>query len=118
VSDALEKLQHELEVARHALAEAEARLVLAEGLRDYPLTGSRVETRLGTSLVGFGLDITERKREQADLIEQLEELRRWYDVTLGRKERILELKHEVNGLPGQAGQRRATGVQNLQSRRE
>jgi PAS domain S-box-containing protein len=49
-------------------------------------------------------DITERKRVEADLAAQLEELRRWYVVTLGREERVLELKHEVNALLGEVGQ--------------
>jgi PAS domain S-box-containing protein len=55
-------------------------------------------------IVGIFRDITERKRVEADLAEQLEELRRWYETTQGREARILELKHEVNALLGQAGQ--------------
>jgi hypothetical protein len=35
--------------------------------------------------------------------EQLEELQRWHDVTLGREERVLELKAEVNTLLVKAG---------------
>lgn len=53
---------------------------------------------------GLIKDITERKQAEAKLIEQLEELRRWHDSTLGREGRILALKHEVNELLGQAGQ--------------
>jgi PAS domain S-box-containing protein len=49
-------------------------------------------------------DITERKKAETDLAEQLEELHRWYNATLGREERVLELKHEVNELLGQIGQ--------------
>jgi PAS domain S-box-containing protein len=52
----------------------------------------------------LGADITERKRAEAQLAEQLDELRRWHDVTLGRENRILDLKHEVNELLAQAGQ--------------
>ncbi|MDO8312811.1 MAG: PAS domain S-box protein, partial [Sideroxyarcus sp.] len=48
-------------------------------------------------------DITERKLAEAKLIEQLDELRRWHDVTSGREGRILELKHEVNELLGKSG---------------
>ncbi|MHB0970453.1 MAG: PAS domain-containing protein [Thermoanaerobaculia bacterium] len=48
-------------------------------------------------------DITERKRAEAALMEQLEELRRWHEVTLGRETRILELKREVNQLLVEAG---------------
>ena len=49
-------------------------------------------------------DITERKLAEVNLSEQLEELRRWHDTTMGRELRILDLKHEVNELLGQAGQ--------------
>jgi PAS domain S-box-containing protein len=48
-------------------------------------------------------DITERKRVEIKLAEQLEELRRWHTVTLGREMRILELKEEVNETLVQAG---------------
>jgi PAS domain S-box-containing protein len=49
-------------------------------------------------------DITERNQTQSRLAEQIEELRRWHDATLGREMRTLELKHEVNELLGKAGQ--------------
>lgn len=49
-------------------------------------------------------DITERKQTESRLIEQLEELRRWHDSTMGREGRILELKHEVNELLVQTGE--------------
>ena len=48
-------------------------------------------------------DITERKSAEAKLNEQLEELQRWYKITLGREERILELKKEVNSLLSENG---------------
>lgn len=49
-------------------------------------------------------NITEIKQAQLNLSEQLEELRRWHAVMLGREARILELKQEVNELLAQAGQ--------------
>jgi PAS domain S-box-containing protein len=49
-------------------------------------------------------DVTERKRAAAKLAEQLDELRRWHQATLGRETRILDLKREVNELLAQAGQ--------------
>ena len=49
-------------------------------------------------------DITERKRAEAQLNEQLDEMRRWHAVTLGRETRILDLKREVNELLARAGQ--------------
>ena len=48
-------------------------------------------------------DITERKQAEFSLAEQLDELRRWHDTTIGRETRILDLKHEVNELLGLAG---------------
>lgn len=48
-------------------------------------------------------DITERKRGRARILEQLEELKRWHEATLGREERIMELKREVNELLRSSG---------------
>ncbi|HBY09189.1 MAG TPA: hypothetical protein DEH22_15955 [Chloroflexi bacterium] len=48
--------------------------------------------------IGLFQDITERKRAEVQLNEQLDELRRWHQATLGREERILDLKREVNEL--------------------
>lgn len=43
-------------------------------------------------------DINARKQAEIKIQEQLDELRRWNAVTLGRESRILELKQEVNQL--------------------
>lgn len=48
-------------------------------------------------------DITEKKKSDKKLREQMEELQRWHDVTLGREGRVLELKAEVNVLLIKAG---------------
>ncbi|HZK61747.1 MAG TPA: PAS domain S-box protein, partial [Anaerovoracaceae bacterium] len=48
-------------------------------------------------------DITERKESQAKLEEQLKELRRWHNVTLGREQRIIDLKNEINELVTEKG---------------
>jgi PAS domain S-box-containing protein len=53
--------------------------------------------------VGFFIDITERKKNENKISEQLNELRRWYDATADREEKILEVKREVNELLIQAG---------------
>lgn len=50
------------------------------------------------------IDIAARKEAEARLQEQLDELRRWHQATLGREDRILELKREVNELLARLGQ--------------
>ncbi|MEN6559945.1 MAG: PAS domain S-box protein [Acidobacteriota bacterium] len=45
----------------------------------------------------------ERRRAEARLAEQLDELRRWQTVTLGRERRVLDLKREVNELLVRSG---------------
>ena len=49
-------------------------------------------------LTGINYDITAQSETEEKINIQLEELRRWYDVTLGREDRIIQLKHEVNNL--------------------
>ncbi len=53
---------------------------------------------LDRGVVVSHFDITERKRTEGQIQQQLDELRRWHKVTLGREHRILELKAEVNEL--------------------
>jgi PAS domain S-box-containing protein len=57
-------------------------------------------------------DITDRRQAENALTEQLNELRRWQAVTLGRENRIGELKREVNGLAARLGQTPPYGVPN------
>lgn len=54
-------------------------------------------------VLGIGRDITGRKQAEDALAAKLNELRRWYQVTLGREGRILELKREVNALLAKLG---------------
>ena len=49
-------------------------------------------------MIAMVRDITERKRAKEETLRQLEELQRWQEVTLGREDRVRELKHEVNEL--------------------
>lgn len=48
--------------------------------------------------VVLNLDITELKKAEEQLVAQLDELRRWNQATLGRENRIRELKIEINDL--------------------
>lgn len=52
----------------------------------------------------FIRDIGERRRAEETVRRQLDELRRWYEVTLDREGRIGELKAEVNALRQQLGE--------------
>jgi hypothetical protein len=54
-------------------------------------------------IAGTVRNIQARKQAEAQINEQLGELRRWHTVTLGRESRILELKAEINRLLSQLG---------------
>jgi PAS domain S-box-containing protein len=54
-------------------------------------------------IAGTTRDINVRKRAEAQIREQLNELKRWQNITLGREDRIMELKREVNKLLAEAG---------------
>lgn len=43
-------------------------------------------------------DITDRKKNQMTIQDQLNELKRWQETTLGREMRVIDLKKEVNSL--------------------
>jgi len=62
-------------------------------------------------IAGTTRDITARKLAEMQIAQQLDELRRWYAITLGREERILELKDEVNRLLAEAGRPHRYGIQ-------
>ena len=66
-----------------------------------PLRDERGEV---TALLGITRDITERKRAEQKIHEQLDELLRWQEMTLGREGRVLELKREVNELRQRLGE--------------
>lgn len=55
-------------------------------------------------LVAICRNIDERKQAESRLADQLRELQRWHNATLGRETRILELKQQVNELLLQTGQ--------------
>ncbi len=54
-------------------------------------------------------DITERKQAEKELQERMNELETFYRATLGREERVVELKQEVNELLEQLGKNKKYG---------
>lgn len=73
---------------------------------DFPVEISGTHVRFdGQELnCGFARDISARQEAEQDLQRQLNELRRWQQVTLSREDRIAQLKAEVNALCERAGQ--------------
>lgn len=60
----------------------------------------------GQPVRAFGVmqDVTEQRKTDAAVREQLDELRRWHKAMQGREARIIELKREVNDLLMKLGQ--------------
>lgn len=58
--------------------------------------------------ISFAMDsyalVAERTRAEAKMTDQIDELRRWQQVTLGREGRVLAMKKEVNSLLAERGQ--------------
>ncbi len=65
----------------------------------------------------LSVEITERKRAEEKVRGQLDELERWREVTLGREDRVLSLKNEVNLLLQQSGKTARYGALNLETGR-
>lgn len=63
----------------------------------------RFQSSDATRVVVIRDDVTESKIAAGRIEKQLEELKRWYQATLGREKRTLELKREVNLLLASMG---------------
>lgn len=103
--DAVRVAEAVAEVFRTGYGEVEANLLLKGG-KKMLVQSNGVRLTIGdkTYFTGVGIDITERKRNQQKIQEQLDELRRWYAATMDREDRILSLKREVNALLAGSGQ--------------
>jgi len=55
-------------------------------------------------------DITERKKSEEELNRRMEELERFNRLTIGREEKMIELKHEINTLLEELGKGKKYGV--------
>ncbi|MDP3072398.1 MAG: PAS domain S-box protein [Opitutaceae bacterium] len=83
----------------------------------YHVAGHRIPIRASVALlegspracICLVEDLTAQKRAEQKLHVQLDELRRWQQVTLGREDRVRELKQEVNALQARLGEPPAYG---------
>lgn len=73
--------------------------------QEFPVTVllTRMELQGRRMLQATVRDITKRKRAERELQERMNELETFYRANLGREERIIELKQEVNELLEQLG---------------
>lgn len=67
-------------------------------------TAIKDENNKVLGILGLSWDITDRKRAEEEIQNQFDELHRWYELTLDREGRVLELKQEVNKLLKQHGE--------------
>jgi len=72
-------------------------------IRDVEVIATPFKDINGVAIQVILRDVTEKKQADERLNEQFVELKRWHSVILGRENRIIELKHEVNQLLEQAG---------------
>lgn len=76
-------------------------------IRNVLWNSANIMDAIGNEIVATiaqGNDITERKKTEEEIQKQLEELRRWFEVTLDREGRVIELKQEVNELLKKVGE--------------
>ncbi len=102
-------------------ATAEACFITEDGTAiPHSFSGKRVSIDGKLHLVGMGIDITDRREAEATLREAKEQadasarraeqtladMERMNAVMMGREQRVLEMKHEVNDLLAQLGEAR------------
>ena len=102
--DARKALTERLGAEGH-VRDFEARRRLRSGeLRDVLVSVDMMQLGGERCTLAILLDITGRKRAEGQIRQKLAELRRWYEVTLGREDRVRQLKGEVNELRAQLGE--------------
>jgi DNA-binding response OmpR family regulator len=76
---------------------------LIQAQEELTTMNERLEELVDERTVALKAEIAERIRAEKELKSQLKELQRWYEATLDREDRLLELKNEVNDLLKDAG---------------
>lgn len=88
---------------------------LSTGVDEFTLIradGARIETEITTYpvkikghsyVLGIARDVTERKKSQEALVRTLMELKQYKEITVGRENKMVELKKEVNRLSKELG---------------
>lgn len=97
----VEQALHRIQQPGHTRERAECRLRHKDGHYVPTLIRgivTRDESGVPIRLSGTSTDMTERVRTESQLRDQLDELNRWFNSTIDREERILELKKEINKL--------------------
>jgi PAS domain S-box-containing protein len=74
------------------------KIVAVIGVGNKPFDYTKQDIDLVTYLSDIVWELTDKKRNEEKMNQQLDELRRWYDNTLDREDRIVELKREINQL--------------------
>lgn len=99
-------------VTNKGIYSVESRIRRKDGIyRWWLIRGVPVRDNNGSINKWFGTctDIEEIKAAEDKIKDQLNELRRWHEVTIDREDRILELKSEVNELLAAVGQQSRYG---------
>jgi PAS domain S-box-containing protein len=100
-------MENDRRVMENGLAETmEESVPTSGGVRIFLSTKSPYYDAKGCviGVIGVARDITERKQAEQRILEHLQELERWRKVTVGREERVIELKSEINRLLARLGE--------------
>ncbi len=87
-------------------ASVEVRLILTNGVRNYILTGNRVQTKFGVNVLGIGVDITQRKeaeillQQERDFSNHLVDTAPVIVLILDTEGKIIHINHYMENLTG------------------
>jgi PAS domain S-box-containing protein len=72
---------------------------------DLTLSPMRLADGRPSHYIAVVQDITVRKKAEEKVISQMAELQRWYNLTIGREDRLFNLKKEINELLARLGEK-------------